>query len=144
MLARSGGTLSVETYYDVQALGARDSVVKQKAERLRDLEPARQNRVSLALVPGIRSGDTRAVRLHRANLVALAEPTPQRLAVIPAWVRQQLDDLAGLQTGSPERTKAEFQRLGLRVTMMPTRHESARPFYQAEVVNSLPWLTCPS
>jgi hypothetical protein len=57
---------------------------------------------------------------------------------MPAWVRQQLDDLVGLLTENPERTKAEFQRLGMRVTMMPTLSENGRSYYRADVVNSLP------
>jgi hypothetical protein len=42
---------------------------------------------------------------------------------------------------SPERTKAEFQRLGLRVTMTPLMNAViAQPFCRANVVNSLPVL----
>jgi hypothetical protein len=43
--------------------------------------------------------------------------------------------------GVPERTKTEFQRLGLRVTMTPKIAETARQYYQADVVNSLPCLS---
>jgi hypothetical protein len=49
-------------------------------------------------------------------------------------------DLVGLLSETPERTKAEFQRLGVRVTMTPTVAENARLFYRADVVNSLPCL----
>jgi DNA invertase Pin-like site-specific DNA recombinase len=75
-----------------------------------------------------------------ATLADLAEPLQQRLAVMPAWVQQQLEDLAGLFRDSPERTKTEFQRLGLAVTMTPTLGQNSRPFYRADVVNSLPCL----
>jgi hypothetical protein len=37
-----------------------------------------------------------------ALLEQLAEPLHDRLAVMPMWVRQQLDDLVGLN-GAPER-----------------------------------------
>jgi hypothetical protein len=56
-------------------------------------------------------------------------------------VRQQLEDLVGLLTENPERTKAEFQRLGMRVTMTSTMGENTRRYYQGEVVNSLLCLT---
>ena len=71
----------------------------------------------------------------------LSEPVEQRLAIMPTWVEQQLQDTVGLLSGSPERTKAEFQRLGLRVTMAVKRGTDGRPFYQADVVNSLPCLS---
>ena len=45
-----------------------------------------------------------------------------------------------LKRSSPERTKAEFQRLGMRVTMTPTVNENSRLYYQADVVNALPCL----
>jgi len=60
---------------------------------------------------------------------------------MPAWVGQQLEDIVALLSETPERTKAEFQRLGMRVTMTPTLGDNARPFYQADVVNSLPCLS---
>jgi len=41
---------------------------------------------------------------------------------------------------TPERTKAEFQRLAMRVTMTPTGGERGRQYYRADVVNSLPCL----
>jgi hypothetical protein len=75
-----------------------------------------------------------------ALLAELADSTEHRLAVIPAWVRQQLEDMVALLSETPERTKAEFQRLGMRVTMTPTIGENTRPFYRANVVNSLPCL----
>jgi hypothetical protein len=75
-----------------------------------------------------------------ATLADLDAPMHQRLAVMPAWVRQQLEDLVGLLSETPERTKAEFQRLGMRVTTTPTVAENARLFYRADVVNSLPCL----
>jgi hypothetical protein len=74
------------------------------------------------------------------TLAELNAPLHQRLAVVPAWVRQQLEDIVGLLSETPERTKAEFQSLNLRVTMTPKLGENARPYYQADVVNPLPYL----
>jgi hypothetical protein len=33
----------------------------------------------------------------------LAEPLPDRLAVMPTWLWQQVDDLVGFLNGAPER-----------------------------------------
>ena len=74
-----------------------------------------------------------------AELAALEEPLHQRLAVIPTWVEQQLQDTAGLLSGAPERTKAEFRRLGLRVRMEPV-YDALRPFYRAHAEAALPCL----
>jgi len=72
-------------YLDVQAgLGRLDTVTKQKAERLRDLEARRLDQLTLALAPGIRAGDPRAivaavrVMERRARLFGL--DAPQQLA----------------------------------------------------------------
>ena len=69
-------------YYDVQDELARlDAVIKQRAERLRDLEVARLDRLTRALEVGITDGDPRAVvaavRLmeRRAKLLGLDAPT---------------------------------------------------------------------
>ena len=69
-------------YYDVQeALGSLDAVVKQKAERLRDLEAARLDRLNLALAPGIKAGNPSAIMAavrvmeRRAKLFGLDAPT---------------------------------------------------------------------
>ena len=53
------------------------------------------------------------------------------LAVIPTWVRQQLQDLAGLLAGNPQRAKAEFQRLNMTFTATPVIDEG-RPFLRLE------------
>ncbi|HMD37503.1 MAG TPA: hypothetical protein VKH42_21155, partial [Vicinamibacterales bacterium] len=76
-----------------------------------------------------------------AVLAEFAEPLHQRLAIMPGWVRQQLEDTAGLLSERPERTKQEFRRLALRVTMTPQQTSDARRYYRADVVNSLPCLS---
>ena len=52
-----------------------------------------------------------------------------------------MEDTVGLLSDTPERTKAEFQRLNLRVTMTPLTNEDGRFFYRGDVVNSLPCLS---
>lgn len=69
-------------YADVQQeLGRLDTLNGEKAERLRDLEARRLDMWTLALAPGIKAGDPRAivaaVRLmeRRARLFGLDAPT---------------------------------------------------------------------
>jgi hypothetical protein len=69
-------------YYDIQdELGRLDKVRQDKAERLRDLEGRRLDQLTVALAPGIRNGEPRAilaaVRLmeRRAKLFGLDAPT---------------------------------------------------------------------
>jgi len=57
--------------------------------------------------------------------------------VMPAWVRQQLEDVVALLTDTPEHTKTKFRRLAMRVTMTPMRGVDARLHYRANGVNSL-------
>jgi site-specific DNA recombinase len=76
-----------------------------------------------------------------AVLRELEEPVERRLAVMPAWIESQLRELVALLRDTPERTKAEFQRLGLHVTMHPMQTDERRNFYRADVVSSLPCLT---
>jgi DNA invertase Pin-like site-specific DNA recombinase len=112
----------------------------QTQQRLQRLVEAIENGGAHAtLLNAVREREAELTRLDKA-LVDLTEPIQERLTVIPTWVRQQLDELERLLSETPERTKAEFQRLGLRVTMAPIREAEARPFYRATVVNSLPCL----
>jgi hypothetical protein len=95
-------TVSEKTaYLDVQAeLGRLDTVVKVKAERLRDLEARRLDQLTVALAAGIRTGDPRAVlaavRLmeRRARLFGLDAPTqiagPDGAALPVRIVHQQV------------------------------------------------------
>ena len=69
-------------YYDVQTeLGALDPVIAKKAERLRDLEAARLDRLNVALAAGIKAGTPGAifaavkVMERRAKLFGLDAPT---------------------------------------------------------------------
>ena len=76
-----------------------------------------------------------------ARLIELQEPLQQRLAVMPTWVPQQCDNIVSLLSETPERAKAEFHQLGLRVTMQPRSTKDGHDYYQADVVNSLPCLS---
>ena len=69
-------------YLDVQtALGALDAVVATTAERLRELEAARLDRLNVALANGIKAGQPSAivaavaVMARRAKLFGLDAPT---------------------------------------------------------------------
>ena len=93
--------------------------------------PAETGPASLPQKPHLGSRLTRS---------ALAEPGHQPLAVIPSWVERQLRDLVGLLSETPERTKAEFQRLGVAATLEPIYREGERPFFRATVEAALPSL----
>jgi hypothetical protein len=63
---------------------------------------------------------------------AIDDSSGQRLAVIPSWVRQQLEDAASVLRDVPERAKTEFQGLGLQFALYPVHEAGARPFLRAE------------
>ena len=112
---------------------------ERAVERLRRLVAAIEDGApSHTLVAAIREREAEIERLG-AQLAELAEPLDRRLAVLPRWIRQQLDDLVGLLADSPERAKAEFQRLQLAITLHVVRSQGV-PFYRAEGRADLPWL----
>ena len=86
--------------------------------------------VSSMLVDAIQAREADIRRID-AELGTLNEPLDARLAVLPTWVRRQLEDLADLLRGHPERLKSELRRLGVRFTLHPTYDEGPRPFYRA-------------
>ena len=70
------------------------------------------------------------------------EPLEHRLAVIPKWVRQQLEDAAGLLSEVPERAKTEFQRLGKRFIIH--RIDSTCERGRRPALKNLQLLPCPT
>ena len=70
------------------------------------------------------------------RLASLVEPPDVDLAVIPTWVRQQLDDLASLLGEAPGRTKTELQRLNVQFTVTPV-HDEGRPFLRVFATGDL-------
>jgi site-specific DNA recombinase len=125
-----------------RALAATQAARAHAAERLQRLIVAIQQGVSASSVAGAIAEREHELRRLDEELIQLAEPLP-RLAVIPTWVESQLRDVAGLLRDTPERTKVEFQRLGLRVSMQPIVDEGPRPFYRANGRAALPSLVGP-
>lgn len=113
----------------------------QRLQRL--LEAIEAGVPAQTVAPQIAERQAELARVE-ATLAALADPIGQRLTVMPAWVEQQLADVRDLLAQSPERTKAEFSRLDVAVSMQPTTREDGRRFYRAEVASSLPWLSMSS
>lgn len=74
-----------------------------------------------------READLRALESQRA---ALATPVDQRLAVVPTWVRRQLEDAAAVLHESPERAKTEFERMGVAFVVHPV-YDEGPPFLRA-------------
>ena len=71
------------------------------------------------------------VQRFREDLAELNEPLEQKLAIMPGWVRQQLQDVFTLLSESVERTKAEFRRRGVQFVLHPVQEGDSRPFYRA-------------
>lgn len=115
---------------------------EQARQRLQRLVDAIEQGVPAATLTGaIQDRQAELARLDATVADLGSDPLRQRLAVMPAWVAQQLDDLSSLLSESPERTKSEFQRLGLRVSMAVMQNEApARPYYRATVAAALPVL----
>lgn len=105
---------------------------EEVAQKLRNLTKAVEDGLGTASIFEAlkhREAELRAVDEH---LSAPKEPLTERLAVIPTWVRQQLEDAAGLLRDVPERAKAEFQRLAIQFTLHPVMDEGPRAFLRAE------------
>ena len=134
-----------------QALNQRiDDRPRLLAEAQSEREQARQRlqRLVDAIEQGVPPGTlANAINERQADVARLDatvagldnDPLRQRLAVMPAWVGQQLEDLSGLLGESPERAKTEFRRLALAVTMAVVE-AMPRPFYRATVAAALPSL----
>lgn len=111
---------------------------------LQDAERRLQNLVAAVEGGGAAATLLEAIRVREADvrrltaeLDAVSEPLESKLAVMPTWVRQQLEDVAGLLSEAPERTKAEFRRLGVGFVLHPVREEGGRPFLRAEGTTEL-------
>jgi hypothetical protein len=81
-IAAQLGVSEKAAYYDVQdELGRLDPIIHGQAERLRELEAARLDRLNVALAPGIKAGTPGAifaavkVMERRAKLCGLDAPT---------------------------------------------------------------------
>jgi DNA-binding CsgD family transcriptional regulator len=75
------GVSECTAYHDVQEeLGRLDTIGKEKAERLRELEARRLDALTIALAPALQSGDVRAILAavrvmeRRAKLLGLDGP----------------------------------------------------------------------
>jgi DNA invertase Pin-like site-specific DNA recombinase len=74
----------------------------------------------------------REVAQLRDELASLNEPARRRSAVTPDWIRQQLENVVGLLQETPERTRAELNRLAVSFTLTPVHPPEGRSFLRAE------------
>ena len=51
--------------------------------------------------------------------------------MIPSWVRQQVVDVVALLQESPDRTKAELSRFGVKFTLYPVQEKGQKPYLRA-------------
>jgi DNA invertase Pin-like site-specific DNA recombinase len=115
-------------------------VKEETRERLQRLVQAIEAGGPVAtLVNAVREREAELARLE-ATLAELSEPLAPRLAIMPGWIRQQLEELASLLSEVSPRAKAEFRRLGLTITMQPIHTEGVRPFYRAIGTAIMPFL----
>ncbi|MFN2447614.1 MAG: hypothetical protein ABR606_18770, partial [Vicinamibacterales bacterium] len=120
-----------------EAHAARD----QARQRLQRLVAAIEEGVApRSIAASIAEREVEVARLE-AIVQDLAAPIHPRMAVMPSWVRQQLEDLAGLLRESPERTKATFRDFDVRVVMTPQQLSNRQVFYRADVESRLDALT---
>lgn len=113
---------------------------QHSAQRLDHLVRAIESGVaSSAVASAIASREAEVLKFD-ADIEHLLQPPDRPVAVIPAWVAGQLADTAALLATTPERTKVEFRRLGLKVLMHVNRAVPTRPHYRAEVSSALPCL----
>jgi len=120
---------------EVETRTAREKATERLQRLVRAIEDGAP---AYTLVAAIREREAEIARLD-AQLVELTEPLDQRLLVLPTWIRQQITDFVGLLSESPERAKAEFQRLNLAITLHTVRSKG-RQFYRADARADLPWL----
>ena len=115
-----------------QLLAERDRVTR----KLENLVRAVEDGVALSALQEAITARQADLRRIDDDLARLDDPPPVTLAVIPTWIRDQLQDCAGLLGDAPERAKAEFRRLDMRFTLSPIRDEG-RPFLRAEGIGNL-------
>ncbi len=104
------------------------SSAAQKLQNLVSAVEAGLGTTTIADAIRAREGEVRALD---GQLAALDEPVDHRLAVVPTWVRRQLEDTAGLLAEVPERAKQEFVRLGVSFVLHPIRYDGPAPFLRA-------------
>jgi site-specific DNA recombinase len=85
----------------------------------------------VSLLEALRKREAEILRFE-GELETLSEPLDQKLALMPTWVRQQLEDVVALLADTPERTKGEYRRLGLLYVLHPARDDRGRAFLRAQ------------
>jgi hypothetical protein len=115
------------------ALRARtEAALREARAKLTNLIQAVENGSgTTSIVEAIRTRETEIRRLQD-ELSGLEEPLEHNLAVMPTWVRRQLEDIGALLSESPERCKNEFRRLGLALTFRPVDSEDGQPYLRVE------------
>ena len=111
-----------------KALEARQEAVTKKVAHLVE---AIEHGIDLPAVCEQLATRQTELRAIEDELAALAHAPDLKLSVIPAWIRQQLQDLSGLLAENPERAKAELRRLNVRFTVTPVQ-DQGKPFLRVE------------
>jgi site-specific DNA recombinase len=119
-----------------------DHALTDARARLKNLIDAIEMRGGTPTLLEALAGREQEIARLDAELVALEEPLDNKLAVMPTWVHQQLEDTASLLTETPERTKAVFRQMGVSFTLWPVQEAGQRPFLRAEGVTDFARVLC--
>jgi DNA invertase Pin-like site-specific DNA recombinase len=126
-------TAALTTVLD-QRPGQREDIARRRAiadDKLRNLIAAVENGAGTPTIFQAIQEREAEIRALEGQITALTEPVEHRMAIVPSWVRQQLEDVAGLVGEVPERARAEFLRLNIRFVLQPVYEGNAAPFLRA-------------
>ena len=104
--------------------------VEQERRKLQNLISAIEggSAAPSSLLKAVADREATIKRLEAELRKSEEKPSGKKLPDIPAWVREQLQDLVGLLKTDPARAKSEFRRLNLQLKFNPTETEP-RPHY---------------
>jgi site-specific DNA recombinase len=104
--------------------------VEQERRKLQNLISAIEggSAAPSSLLKAVADREATIKRLEAELRKSEEKPSGKKLPDIPAWVREQLQDLVGLLKTDPARAKSEFRRLNLQLKFNPTEAEP-RPYY---------------
>lgn len=128
MVARELARMLEDRPHNLDRARAERKAVAQKVANL--AEAVAEGGPMPTLLQALARHESELRRLEEA-VASLEERSGDTVAVMPAWVQRQLQDVAGLIGGTPERAKAEFGRLNVNFTLKPIQSEGGRPFLRA-------------
>lgn len=120
----------------IDARPAQRAALRSERERVKGrlaalVDAVETGRATTAVYQALQAREAELEALDE-QLRALDDPLEQRVAVMPTWIRQQLQDLVSVLAEEPDRVRARLRTLGLRFTVRPVRDAGPRAFLRAE------------